>query len=144
MEVGKIILLVSCILLAIALAVAELTVIVLNRRLKMMVSATNQKNIELLRINRLSFDEIITAINFIINDVWDKQEFYYRITEITVIPDIQKDVAHLAERVINSISPELEQQASRFMIKTYLWEYITRQMQVRVINYQNIIKPSSK
>ena len=61
--------------------------------------------------NTISFDELMTNINFVISSVWSHEEHYYLKANDIVVPKIEEETTKFGVMVLNHMSPELRKQA---------------------------------
>lgn len=93
----------------------------------------------------LSYDEINEIIEGIISEIFtNKYLLYYKLKEITVIPNMDQEITTITKEVINAFSDPLIHEIGRFYSKDFLVMMITRKVQLLLVDYTNNNKPNTK
>ena len=93
----------------------------------------------------ISFEDCDKYIDNVINDIWQNKYFLnYRLRDLVIIPEMDKEIKNLTEDVISSIGDPIMTEILNFYSYEYIIRKITRKAQMLFIEYTKTYKPSTK
>jgi len=119
-------------------------IIIHKRMLKVIdrVESSNQPN-NIIPGRPMSFEECTNIIDTVIREVYtNKYQLYYTLKEMTIIPNMDDEIESIAKEVLNAFSDTQYVEFSRYYTNTYLVQYITRSIQLLLVEYTDKNKPN--
>ena len=93
----------------------------------------------------MSFEDVNEVLETVLMDIWsNKYLLYYRLRDIIVIPNMDEEARLITKDVMDALSPEFINYASRYYNTDHITRMIVRKAQVLLIEYLDKHKPSTR
>jgi len=124
---------------------ASISVYLLVQKLKTVDNKKNENPSTTTNPIHLTFEDCNKIIDDITNDIWQNKYFInYRLKEVVIISNMDKEIASFTEEVIHSIGDPVMVEALKYYSYDYIIQRIVRKSQMLFIEYTNTYKPSTK
>jgi hypothetical protein len=92
----------------------------------------------------MSYDLCMQIVDETIDEIVNKHILYYRLKDITIIPNMSDDIKKISKEIISSLGFKVTNDIEYYLELNYVYSMITRKVQLYLVKYIDTYKPNTK